>query len=98
MSYLAPLIVRSDRSAIDQKRLTILFSYIEGFTRVMENVDESAVAAWINRYFCAMTSIAEIHGGTVHKFLGDDLIVSSVNLNPKVRWQTLMPASQWLLR
>ena len=41
----------------------------------MENVDESAVVAWLNRYFCAMTIIAEIHGGTVHKFLGDGPMV-----------------------
>ena len=74
-SYLAQQIIRSDRSAIEHKRLTILFSYIEGFTPVMENFDESVVAAWINRYFCAMTSSVEIHGGTVHKFLGDGLIV-----------------------
>ena len=57
LPYVAQQIVGFDRSVIERKRLTILFSDIEGFTGAMDNGDE-AVAAWLNRYFGAMTEIA----------------------------------------
>ena len=41
----------------------------------MDNGDEAVVAAWLNSYFGAMTDIAEQHGGTLDKFLGDGLMV-----------------------
>jgi len=71
--YVAQQIVGFDRSVIERKRLTILFSDIEGFTGAMDNGDEAA--AWLNSYFGAMTEIAEQHGGTLDKFLGDGLMV-----------------------
>lgn len=73
--YVAQQIVGFDRSVIERKRLTILFSDIEGFTGAMDNGDEAVVAAWLNSYFGAMTEIAEQHGGTLDKFLGDGLMV-----------------------
>jgi len=75
LPYVAPQIVRWDRSEIKRRRLTVLFSDIEGFTQMMETIDETMVASWLNNYFSAMTKIAEMHGGTVDKFLGDGLMV-----------------------
>lgn len=75
LPYVAPQVIRWDRPEIHRKRLTILFSDIEGFTEAMEMTDESVVAGWLNRYFCAMSKIVEVHGGTIDKFLGDGLMV-----------------------
>jgi class 3 adenylate cyclase len=64
-----------DHALPRRRRLTVMFSDIEGFTRLMDTADESAVAAWLNRYFSVMAGIASVHGGVVDKFLGDGLMV-----------------------
>ena len=64
-----------DRALLRRRRLTLMFSDLEGFTRLMDTADEAAVAAWLNQYFSIMAGIARVHGGVVDKFLGDGLMV-----------------------
>ncbi|MGB0693286.1 MAG: adenylate/guanylate cyclase domain-containing protein, partial [Pseudomonadales bacterium] len=64
-----------DHALPRRRRLTLMFSDLEGFTRLMDTADESAVAAWLNQYFSVMAGIARAHGGVVDKFLGDGLMV-----------------------
>lgn len=73
--HVAPQVFRWEMAEARRKRLTVFFSDIEGFTRVMDTSDESRVADWLNEYFSAMTGIVETHEGTVDKFLGDGLMV-----------------------
>ena len=61
--------------SIERKCLTVFFSDIAGFTQMMEETDEQKAAKLLNRYFDAMADIAEQHGGTVDKFIGDGMMV-----------------------
>jgi adenylate cyclase len=53
---------------------TILFSDIQGFTRLSENLDPDEVAELLSRYFSMMTDIVFDHEGTVDKYVGDGLL------------------------
>ena len=59
----------------ERKPLTVMFSDIQGFTSLMDKSDEAMVADFLNAYFTEMTDIAERHGGTIDKFMGDGLMV-----------------------
>ncbi len=58
-----------------RKRLTVFFSDIEGFTRLMDSLDEGTVTRQLNEYLDDMANIALAHGGTVDKFMGDGVMV-----------------------
>lgn len=58
-----------------RKRLTVFFSDIEGFTRLMDRLDEETVTRLLNEYLNDMAAIALSHGGTVDKFMGDGVMV-----------------------
>jgi adenylate cyclase len=53
---------------------TILFSDIQGFTRLSENLDPDEIADLLSRYFSMMTDIVFDHEGTVDKYVGDGLL------------------------
>lgn len=61
--------------APERLRLTLFFSDVVGFTQSSDEMDPESLAAGLNTYFAAMTEIAERHGGTVDKFLGDGLMI-----------------------
>lgn len=80
MPYVSPqlLLVQAGTGAVgvpQRKRLTIFFSDIAGFTRLMDLQDEARVAAFLNEYFSLVNEIAVSHGGTLDKFLGDGVMV-----------------------
>ncbi|MBD3646642.1 MAG: hypothetical protein HUJ31_04120 [Pseudomonadales bacterium] len=58
-----------------RRRLTVFFSDIEGFTRLMDRLDEGTVTRLLNEYLTDMAAIALRHGGTVDKFMGDGVMV-----------------------
>ncbi|WP_343031062.1 adenylate/guanylate cyclase domain-containing protein [Roseospira navarrensis] len=55
---------------------TILFTDIEGFATLSEQVDPAALMAILNDYFGAVNAIAEANGGVIVQFNGDALLVS----------------------
>ena len=61
--------------APERLRLTVFFSDLVGFTQSSDEMDPESLAAALNTYFAEMTEIAERHGGTVDKFLGDGLMI-----------------------
>ena len=61
--------------APERLRLTVFFSDLVGFTAASDEMDPESLAAALNSYFAEMTDIAERHGGTVDKFLGDGLMI-----------------------
>ena len=56
-------------------QVTIFFSDIEGFTRLMDTLSESLVTRVLNEYLNNMAEIAIEHGGTIDKFMGDGVMI-----------------------
>jgi len=55
--------------------ITVLFADIRGFTALAENTSPEKVVGLLNTYFSAMTEIIFAHGGTLDKFMCDELMV-----------------------
>ena len=54
-----------------RKTVTALFSDVTGSTAMGERLDPETLRRVMSRYFEAMRSVIEHHGGTVEKFIGD---------------------------
>lgn len=59
----------------NRKRLTVFFSDIEGFTALMDNLEEETVTHILNEYLNSMAEIATKYGGTIDKFMGDGIMI-----------------------
>jgi class 3 adenylate cyclase/tetratricopeptide (TPR) repeat protein len=57
-----------------RKTVSILFCDVVGSTSIGERADPEAVRRVISRYFDEMQAIVELHGGTVEKFKGDEVM------------------------
>ena len=80
--YLSPQVYKSifsgERDAVistERKKLTIFFSDIKDFTISTERLQPEELTSLLNEYFTEMTKIAQDHGATVDKFIGDALLV-----------------------
>lgn len=58
-----------------KKNITIMFSDIEGFTTISENMKPKELVDFINNYLSIMTSVVLEQKGTLDKYLGDSLMV-----------------------
>lgn len=79
--YLSPQIYKSIFSgekdvaiATERKKLTIFFSDIQNFTSMSERLQPEELTDLLNEYFTEMSAIAEAHGATVDKFIGDAIL------------------------
>ncbi len=54
--------------------ITVLFADIRGFTAFSENENPEKVVGLLNIYFSAMSEIIFEHGGTLDKYIGDELM------------------------
>ena len=59
----------------ERKKLTILFADIVEFTPLSERLQPEELTELLNLYFDELSRIAEKHGGTVNKFIGDAVLV-----------------------
>lgn len=57
-----------------RKKLTILFSDIAGFTELSDTLSSDNLADILNTYLDTMTRIAQKHGATLDKFIGDGML------------------------
>ena len=57
-----------------RKTVTILFSDIVTSTELAERLDPESMRRVMSRYFDEMRAIVERHGGTVEKFIGDEVM------------------------
>jgi class 3 adenylate cyclase len=57
-----------------RQKVTVLFSDISGFTKLLSAVDPEKVVAILNEYLTEMTNIVFSNGGMVDKFVGDAVI------------------------
>jgi adenylate cyclase len=59
----------------ETRRITAMFTDIEGFTRISEAVDTKVLVEQLTAYFNVATRVIARHGGTVDKFIGDAIMV-----------------------
>ncbi len=58
----------------ERKRVTVLFGDIRGFTKMSSQMDSEDVMHTLNAYLNEMTEIIFKHGGTVDKYVGDEIM------------------------
>jgi adenylate cyclase len=59
----------------EEKRVTVLFGDIRGFTTISEGLAPGILLGHLNRYFDGMVDIVNRYEGTVNKFNGDSIMV-----------------------
>lgn len=79
--YLSPQVYRSIFSgekeveiSTERKKLTVFFSDIKDFTSTAERLQPEELTSLLNEYFTEMSMIAEAHGATIDKFIGDAIV------------------------
>ncbi|TFF27132.1 adenylate/guanylate cyclase domain-containing protein [Jiella endophytica] len=79
--YLSPQVYRSifsgERDVVistERKKLTVFFSDIKDFTVTSERLQPEELTQLLNEYFTEMSKIAQEHGATVDKFIGDAIL------------------------
>ncbi len=79
--YLSPQVYKSifsgakDASiSTERKKLTVFFSDIKDFTATTEQMQPEELTELLNQYFTEMSKIAEEHGATIDKFIGDAIV------------------------
>jgi adenylate cyclase len=58
----------------ERKLVTVMFADISGFTALSEKLDPEEVRAIVNDCFTACVPVVERYGGTVDKFIGDEIM------------------------
>ena len=67
---LAPAVTPTEERRI----VTIVFSDLQGSTKLGEALDPESVREVMTRYFDAMTTVLRRHGATIEKFIGDAIM------------------------
>lgn len=62
------------RLHVVRKRVTILFSDIEGFTSISEALPEKDLLLFLTTYLTVQTAVVEAYGGVVGEVLGDGIL------------------------
>jgi len=60
----------------ESREATIIFTDIEGFSGVSENMSASELAKTLNAYFGAMGEVIDRHGGVITLFEGDLMLIT----------------------
>lgn len=61
-------------NAGEQRKVAILMADIRGFTAITEQNEPDKIINFLNNYFTRMGKIIEKHGGTIDKFMGDEIM------------------------
>jgi adenylate cyclase len=59
----------------EDRRVTVLFGDIRGFTTIAEGMTPAVLLGHLNRYFDGMVSIVNRYEGSVNKYNGDNIMV-----------------------
>jgi class 3 adenylate cyclase/tetratricopeptide (TPR) repeat protein len=57
-----------------RKTVTVLFCDVAQFSGMGERLDPESLRQVMSRYFDAMSAVLERHGGTIEKFIGDEVM------------------------
>jgi class 3 adenylate cyclase/tetratricopeptide (TPR) repeat protein len=63
-----------ERPPEERRQVTVLFADLSGYTAVAERMDPEAVKALVNRALMRLGREVERHGGTVDKYIGDNVM------------------------
>lgn len=77
-SQLAEQIREGNHHALERherRRLTLFFSDIQEFATIADLVEPEDLSRQLNEYLAEMTAIAERHGATIDKFVGDAIMI-----------------------
>jgi adenylate cyclase len=58
----------------EKKELFVLFSDLEGFTKMSHAIEPEMVAKLLNRYLDMLSDVVLDHGGVIDKFVGDAVV------------------------
>ena len=58
-----------------RKKLTVFFSDIADFTETTDQLESEELTALLNLYLTEMSKIAQEHGATIDKFIGDAIVL-----------------------
>ena len=58
----------------EERRVTVLFTDIAGFTRIGARLDPKALADFLNDHFALLGEVIEAEEGTVDKYIGDSIM------------------------
>jgi adenylate cyclase len=58
----------------EKKELCVLFSDLEGFTKMSHALEPEQVAKLVNRYLSMLSKVVLDHGGVLDKFVGDAVV------------------------
>ncbi len=59
----------------ERKKLTMFFSDIVEFTHTTDIIEPETLSRLLNEYLTEMSRIAEAHGGTIDKYIGDAIVI-----------------------
>jgi adenylate cyclase len=58
----------------ERHEISIMFTDIQGFSKISEDIPEDALVKLLNVYFTDMTNVILENGGSVDKFIGDSIM------------------------
>lgn len=58
-----------------RRELTVFFSDIAGFTDLTDRLEAERLSDLLNAYLSEMSKVADAHGGTIDKFIGDGIMI-----------------------
>jgi adenylate cyclase len=53
---------------------TVLFTDLQGYTTIAEELDPPALMDWVNEYMSSIAPLVELHGGVVNSYGGDAIM------------------------
>lgn len=68
------LVARDEAVVSEEKRVTVMFTDIAGFSTLSERMPPTEVARLLNAHFSILVGCVEAEGGTVDKYIGDSLM------------------------
>ncbi len=70
----AEMMREGSRLGGEERRVTVLFADLRGFTTMSEHLPPQEVVSLLNRYLDRMTEAIEAEGGVIDKFIGDEVM------------------------
>jgi len=67
--------IRLESKGGEKKKVTVLFADIRGFTSMAHHAQAENVVEMLNEYFELIVNVVFEYGGTVDKFIGDEVMV-----------------------